>query len=363
MQQTAPIKAVPMDLSNYGAAPDVLGAATLPAIESNYFKPNNIAESRIEKKLVSHEANAEKYSPDPLGDFLNLFAIKTFIPDASHFLSIFGNGIAAVANIFDLSAGVKNFCDKFGYFGTKIFLVLNGFINSLEYLHKKDLLGAIGHSLDVIVGIGAKHEHMYLDRGNPVGIYTYANTIRHMNNKKKFETFTEHFEHVKEGIHKSYNNIFSKNFFRNFLDVDKGMFGIFSGILCNIGAIIWHTTGMERFATIVRDFGGFLVDLEQAHPGHYRAGHKFYFYSGLGLMGGTGCDLLAKLFPYYKKSLVPLSLAIDGFGRYLLRVSHNRGEIGEKVNLEKTNSVKAERRVESPLDKRAAANSLAQMAI
>lgn len=287
--QTAIASAVPMYHSDSSSGPQAL--------------PVDIA-LPLEPFAPIAPVKQEKHSVDPLGDFLNLFAIKTFIPDASHFFSIIGNGAAAVANMFSLSDGVKSFADKFGSFGTKIFLVLNGFINSLEYLHKKNLLGAVGHFLDVIVGIGASHDHTYLDRGNAVGIYTYANTICNMNGKNSFNTFTEHFDHVKEGMKKSYNNIFTKDFFRNFGDVDKGMMGILAGILCNAGALIWHTTGMEKLATIVRDFGGFLVDLEQAHPGHYQAGRKFYFYSGLGLIGGTVSDLLSKLLPYYKKSLV-----------------------------------------------------------
>ena len=326
--QTALATAVPMNIGNHETGPEgLVHAAALSLQTPEPVKPVETLEQIHRPEEI--KATQGNHNGDPLGDFLNLFAIKTFIPDASHFLSIIGNGVAAVANIFDLSESTKKFADKFGYFGTKIFLVLNGFINSMEYLHKKNLLGAVGHFLDVIVGIGAPHDHVYLDRGNPVGIYTYANTISHMNGKGEFSTFTEHFDHVKEGLKKSAQNLFTKDFFRNFTDVNKGMMGILAGILCNTGAVIWHTTGMEKLATIIRDFGGFLVDLEQAHPGHYAAGHKFYFYSGLGLIGGTVCDLLSKLLPYYKKSLVPLSLAIDGFGRYLLRVSHNRGEIGK----------------------------------
>jgi hypothetical protein len=224
--QTAPTIAVPIDMRSH-----VAGARGLP---DDFVLPPEIKKPE------------EKHSGDPLGDFLSLFAIKTFIPDASHFLSIIGNGAAAVANMLNLSDGVKSFTDKFGYFGTKIFLVLNGFINSLEYLHKKNLLGAVGHFLDVIVGIGSSHDHTYLDRGNPVGIYTYANTICNMNGKNEFKTFAEHFDHVKEGFRKSAQNLFTKDFFRNFRDVNKGMMGILSGILCNAGALIWHGSNYSK---------------------------------------------------------------------------------------------------------------------
>jgi len=267
-----------------------------------------------------------------LENFLNHFAIKTFIPEFANFFSIIGNSTSAFANILNLTDGVKKFCDGFGRIGTKVFLILNGVINSLEYFSKKNLLGAFGHSLDIIVGSLSSHDHTYLDRGNAVGLYTYANTLCNMNGKDKFSSFTEHFEHLKEGIKKSYSYVFSKDFLKNFQDANKGMFGILSGVLCNVGSLLWHFTGNEKFATILRDGGGFLVDLEQSHPGHWANGRKFYFASGLGLVGGTICDLLAKLLPYYKKSLVPLSLAIDGFGRYLLRISHNRNELGKTTN-------------------------------
>lgn len=264
-----------------------------------------------------------------LENFLDHFAIKTFIPEFANFFSIIGNSTSAFANILNLSDGVKKFCDGFGQIGTKVFLILNGAINSLEYFSKKNLLGAFGHSLDIIVGSLSSHDHTYLDRGNAVGLYTYANTLCNMNGKDKFSSYTEHFEHLKEGIKKSYSYVFSKDFFKNFQDANKGMFGILSAVLCNVGSLIWHFTGNEKLGTILRDGGGFLVDLEQSHPGHLFNGRKFYFASGLGLVGGTIGDLLSKLFPYYKKSLVPLSLAIDGFGRYLLRISHNRNELGK----------------------------------
>ncbi|MEY3370902.1 MAG: hypothetical protein RLZZ361_1572, partial [Cyanobacteriota bacterium] len=160
------------------------------------------------------------------------------------------------------------------------------------------------------------------------GLYTYANTLCNINGKNKFSSYSEHFHHLKEGLQKSFKFLFSRDFFKNFQDANKGMFGILSGIFCNLGSLLWHFTGNEKLGTIFRDGGGFLVDLEQSHIGHWKNGRKFYFASGLGLVGGTVCDLLSKLFPYYKKSLVPLSLAIDGFGRYLLRISHNRNELG-----------------------------------
>jgi len=275
--------------------------------------------------LVGKKPEAET----KLENFLGHFAIKTFIPEFANFFSIIGNSTSAFANILNLSDGVKGFCDNFGRIGTKVFLILNGAINSLEYFSKKNLLGAFGHSLDIIVGSLSSHDHTYLDRGNAVGLYTYANTLCNMNGKDKFSSFTEHFQHVKEGLKKSYSYIFSRDFFKNFQDANKGMFGILSAVLCNVGSLIWHFTGNEKLGTILRDGGGFLVDLEQSHPGHLFNGRKFYFASGLGLVGGTVCDLLSKLFPYYKKSLVPLSLAIDGFGRYLLRISHNRNELGK----------------------------------
>lgn len=303
----------------------------VPLSTRNNFEFNDKSLGKLfEPETLSKESYPQNNNNnDSLGEFLNLFPIKVFIPEAAHFLSIIGNGTAAVANIFNLNDGVKKFADNFGRVGTKIFLVLNGMINSLEYFHKKNFLGAIGHAIDIFVGSFSSHDHTYLDRGNAVGLYTYANTLCNMNGRDRFKSFSDHAAHLREGLNKSVKNVFSKDFFANFGDANKGMFGIFSGVLCNLGSIVWHITGNEKLGTVIRDFGGFLVDLEQAHPGHWNAGRKFYFASGLGLIGGTVCDLLSKLLPYYKKSLVPLSLAIDGFGRYLLRMSHNRNELGK----------------------------------
>jgi len=309
-------------------------SAVRPSFADSPFL-DGLKKDKPENLFSRHENILEFPSPpksNPLESFLNHFAIKTFIPEFANFFSIIGNSTSAFANILNLSDGVKKFCDGFGRIGTKVFLILNGVINSLEYFSKKNLLGAFGHSLDIIVGSLSSHDHTYLDRGNAVGLYTYANTLCNMNGKDKFETFSDHFKHLKEGLKKSYGYVFSRDFFKNFQDANKGMFGILSGVLCNVGSLLWHFTGNEKLATILRDGGGFLVDLEQSHPGHWANGRKFYFASGLGLVGGTICDLLAKLLPYYKKSLVPLSLAIDGFGRYLLRISHNRNELGKKTN-------------------------------
>ena len=88
--------------------------------------------------LKSSSFNKAESRTNDLDNFTNHFMIKTFIPEASHFLSIIGNGVAAIANIFDFSKSTKKFADTFGYLGTKIFLILNGAINALEYFQKKN---------------------------------------------------------------------------------------------------------------------------------------------------------------------------------------------------------------------------------
>jgi hypothetical protein len=297
--------------------------------------------SRVPAALSYQEQNQSKSIPkistptltkNILGDFLGNEHIKNTLPKFLNIFSILGNSASAVANIYNLSDGIKSFSDAFGKFGTKIFLILNGLINSLEYLNKNNFLGAFGHSLDIIIGLFSSHDKTYLNRGNPVGIYTYANTICNMNGKDTFTSFSDHLDHVKEGLLKSYKYTFSKDILKNLKDANKGVLGTLSAILCNLGSLLFHATGLEKEATLTRDGGGFLVDLEQSHIGHLFNGRIFYFLSGLGLVGGTICDLLAKIKPQYKKSLVPLSLAIDGFGRYLLRISHTRNEIGKTKN-------------------------------
>ena len=259
------------------------------------------------------------------------FAIKNFIPEAANFLSIFGNAASALANIFDWSDSVKSFADGFGKFGTKAFLVLNGAINVLEYLLKCDLLGALGHFNDVIIGLTAEHDHIYLDRGSASGTYTLANSLSIIQGNDNFKSPGHHWGQSLDALKKSYKNIFTKDFFKNLANSDNEMLGVLAGIFCNLGTFTWLTTGKEKLSTIIRDFGGIMIDLEQAHPGHFKNGKKFYFASGIGLIGGTVCDFLAKMLPLYRKAFVPLSLCIDGIGRYLLRMSHNRGELSKAV--------------------------------
>lgn len=244
-------------------------------------------------------------------------------------MSIFGNGAAVVANMFRLPEAVQNFANSFGKFGTKAFLILNGAINVLEYLLKFDLLGALGHFNDVIIGSTVPHDHIYLDRGTASGTYTLSNSFSIINGNDSFKSPMDHIEQSFKALKKTYHNFMSKDVLKNLADSNNAMLGVVAGILSNFGALTWLVTGREKLATVIRDFGGFLIDLEQAHPGHLKNGKKFYFASGLGLVGGTISDFLAKMLPSYRNALVPLSLCIDGVGRYLLRMSHNRGELSK----------------------------------
>jgi hypothetical protein len=312
-----------------------------------------------EQTQISHPAFAESVSIEPLAKFVNdkkteipsqskdqllpkqekenwqrdlqqitdHFVIKKFIPEAANFLSIFGNAASAIAHRYNFSDTVKSFADSFGKFGTKAFLILNGAINMLEYLLKFDLLGAFGHFNDIVVGFFVPQDHTYLDRGTASGTYTLANSLSIINGDDKFKSVGDHFKHILEGLKKTYHNFVSKEIFTNLADSNNAMIGVIASIMTNVGALTWLVTGKEKFATALRDLGGIMIDFEQAHPGHLKNGKKFYFASGLGLIGGTVFDFLSKMLPSHRDTFVPLSLCIDGIGRYLLRMSHNAGEL------------------------------------
>lgn len=294
-----------------------------------------IAKERIPDNLWQAESTPKskekQNSQNILKQITEHFVIKNLIPEAANFLSIFGNAASAFAHIFDSSKAVKNFADSFGKFGTKAFLILNGAINFLEYLLKFDLLGALGHFNDIVVGLFAPQDHTYLDRGTASGTYTLANSLSIINGNDHFNSAGEHFKHIMSGLKKTYHNFVSKDILTNLANSNNAMLGVVAGILTNLGALTWLVTGKEKLGTALRDFGGILIDLEQAHLGHLKNGKKFYFASGLGLIGGTISDFLAKMLPYYRDTFVPLSLCIDGIGRYLLRMSHNRGELKKKA--------------------------------
>lgn len=241
-------------------------------------------------------------------------------------MSIFGNLAAAAAHVFHPSEQVKKYADKLGVVGTKIFLISNGAINVLEQLLKRNYLSCLGYGVDIIVGALCSHSKTYLARGSASGTYTLANSLSVINKKDTFTSFQDHLDHVVLGLKRSWKN-FTKNPFKNLQSSENAMFGVLSGVLTNLGVLSWLTTGNEKIGTLIRDIGGIFMDLEQANPGHLNAGRKFYFASGIGLMGGTVSDFFAKMVPSTKKVLVPLSLMIDGIGRYLLRISQNRNEL------------------------------------
>lgn len=324
--QTASVTAAPMNVPNYEIRPQAVPGLSLPRLEE---------------------------SPSILKAVTENIWFKSHIPEALNVLSIASNGTAAVANMFNFSDAVKDFANGFGKIGAKTFLIINGAINALEYFCKGNFLGALGHFNDIIVGSTAPHDHIYLDRGTASGTYTLANSLAIINNRDQFSSFADHLQHIADGFKKSYQNFFSRDFFKNLANANNAMFGVASGIFCNLGVLTWFLTGKEKLGTAIRDFGGILMDIEQAHPGHLKMGRKYYFMSGLGLLGGTISDFLAKMLPYYKKAFVPLSLCIDGIGRYLLRISHNRNELPQ---------TKASLANDIQLDHRAHASSLAQLA-
>ncbi len=348
------ISAVPMTTIDYSTGPQTSQPQT--------------TSSRLPEQSFVQNSSEQKKEHSLLHALTENVWFKSHLPEALNVLSISSNGAAAVANMFNFSNGVRDFANSFGKFGAKTFLIINGAINAIEYFCKGNFLGALGHFNDIIVGSTVPHDHLYLDRGTASGTYTLANSLAIINNRDKFTSFGDHLSHIVEGFKKSYQNFFSKDFFKNLANANNGMFGVASGIFCNLGVLTWFLTNNEKLGTAIRDFGGILMDIEQAHLGHLKMGRKYYFMSGLGLLGGTVSDFLAKMLPYYKKVFVPLSLCIDGIGRYLLRISHNRNELSQtkaeskpelKEPVVQPDSMPAIEK--TPLTRREAASSLAQM--
>ena len=104
------------------------------------------------------------------------------------------------------------------------------------------------------------------------------------------------------------------------------MWGTFGGLVSNLGAWSWIVSKKDKLPTLLRDLGGILMDFEQINMGHYKAGKKNYFFSGVSLIIGTGFDLIGKFVPAFREISTPLTFMADGFGRYLLRLHQNEFE-------------------------------------
>ncbi len=287
-------------------------------------KPQEFAKMESSKNHRREEAN-NLY--DGLRKILDTVTVKVGLPLIGNSASLIFNAISAYSNAFSKDTQFKELASKLGSIGTKIFFITNGTINFLEQLIFRNYTSAFGNFFDNIVAAFVKQEQTYLARGISLGFYTIANSLGILNNRKSFKSFGDHFNHIVDGLKKSYKML-TTDPIKHLKSSSTGLLGTVGGFLSLIGTTAWKITGSEKLGAGIRDFGGLLIDFEQAKPSNIKEGKPFYFAAGSTYIFGTICDYLSKLLPQQKSILVPLGFATDVIARNFLRISQLY-EIGE----------------------------------
>ncbi|MDD9898071.1 MAG: hypothetical protein OXU45_03625 [Candidatus Melainabacteria bacterium] len=283
-------------------------------------------------RMTVRQDDTRNKKDDYIQAFIDNKMVRDVFPHMMNWLNIGGNVFSFASSILNFGEGPKKFAQQVGSFSTKAFLVATSVINIVERMYTKNYLSALGYLNDILIAGTVEQRNTYLARGIASGTYNMANAFNIANDRegKSFDSFEDHLQHLVTGFGKFFKNLFSPNIVQNFMDSKKGMWASFGGIFANIGALSWMFTGKEQLPTFIRDIAGVLMDIEQLNFGHYKAGHKDFFKSGVALVIGTMADWLSKLMPSYKDALVPLTFIADGIGRHWLRLHQNEYEMGDK---------------------------------
>jgi mRNA-degrading endonuclease HigB of HigAB toxin-antitoxin module len=294
---------------------------------SHAFESNHEIQDANKNLLNQLHQNVNKET-NTGSDYIKAFIDNKFVnkifPDILNYFNIGANSLALVSHIFGLGKGVNKFAKRLANMAVKGFNLGNGIINVVERVYTKNYLSALGYFNDILIAGLVDIEHTYLARGTASGTYNLANALNIANKKDNFGSMEEHVSFTFEGLKNLAANVFSKDIIKNFMDSNKAMYASVAGIFANIGALSWMFSGKVKGPTLLRDIAGVMMDVEQLNFGHYKAGRKNFWMSGVSLAIGTICDYLAK---YFDKNLfIPLTFIFDGLGKHLLRLHQNEVE-------------------------------------
>jgi hypothetical protein len=229
---------------------------------------------------------------------------------------------------------------SFANYANKTFQMINSIKNITSLYPRKDYLNTLGHASDLILPFIFSMKNFYLSRGVSLAMYVGAHAINIMNEKESFENISEYKEHLTEGIKKIRKNFFTdpKNFISRVLNHKHAMIGVISSFLCTLGVTLWKPLEMimpkesaKAVATGLRDLGGFAQSIEAMKPGHILSGRIFFGLSGYSQFLGALSNLLGEtLLKTHKSAMDPLSFGFSSLGRWLYRISNDRGEAGFK---------------------------------
>jgi hypothetical protein len=304
-------------------------SAKFPIAQRTYGSLD-ISASKNQKKSL-HDLSSELLTS--LGDN-KYFKYTVDLSIGISLLSLFGSGLAE----FKLLGLSKNSTKKLGFFAdyaNRTFQSLNALKNITTLFPRRDLMNAFAHALDFIMPALIPMNDFYLARGAPLGLYTGAHAMNIINRKEKFSSYGDYFQHLKSALEKSFVDfsLLKPGFLKRFLAHENAMMGMSSAALCLFGVGLWKPLEMilgpvgRSSAAFLRDTGGFFQALEGMKPGHFFSGRIFFGLSGYSQFIGAVCNLLAEtVLDGYKSALDPLSFAFSDLGRWLFRISNDRGE-------------------------------------
>lgn len=305
------------------------------------WPPKNQAPANInnqEPATIKNQAPATP--PNPSNILTQLGSNKIFknivdITSGISLVSLFSSGLAEF-NLLGLSKPSTARLSVFAEYVNKTFQMLNALKNISTLLPRLDLMNTFGHGLDFIMPVVTPMKDFYLARGAPLGLYVGAHAMNIINEKEKFTSLQEYFDHIKIALKKTFKNITQQGFsLKKFLAHEKALIGMSSSAFCLLGVGLWKPLEAligpagRSIAAFLRDSGGFLQGFEGMKPGHLASGRIYFALSGYSQFIGAFCNLLAETVMQGSKSaLDPFSFAFSGLGRWLFRISNDKGEAG-----------------------------------
>ena len=290
----------------------------------------------------------------------NNLVIKAFTTISEHKKPIvkWANYFQAAANAlsfiskFPFLSKIKNFGDKLGEAGTKLFFLVNGGINAFQQFQFKNFTGFLGYLVYVANGLFVPQENMMMMNGLGVGLTQWVNmantALRESdeNHKGQFAGFGDHFAKLFKGTAK-----IIKDSWRNPVKAaaeGKPILGLTGAFMALYGVLHWALTGNVKVGKLFRSvMGGAALDGEQILGHQLKYKRDNYAKSGVTYIIGTALDYIREFIPSLNKYLMPLSFLFDGFGRYYQGVSEQNNE-QSKAHLTKQEIDDIEAKHQSP---------------
>jgi hypothetical protein len=230
---------------------------------------------------------------------------------------------------FPFLSKIKNFGDKLGEAGTKLFFLVNGGINAFQQFQYKNYTGFLGYLVYVANGLFVPQDNIMMMNGLGVGLTQWVNMA---NNALKDEGHKGQFSGIGDHLRKLFRGTAKiiKDSWRNPVKAateGKPILGLTGAFMALYGVLHWALTGSVKVGKLFRSvMGGAALDGEQILGHQLKYKRENYAKSGITYIVGTALDYVREYIPSLNKYLLPLSFLFDGFGRYYQGVSEQNNE-------------------------------------